>query len=233
MIVEASELQRQRPATADDSEIPPSEVYRSVSKSAVLTLVFGIFSLTAWVSQSFLLFPLLGVATGIVAWVGFRRYPMELVGRPMLKIGGTISLIMLFAGTGWHVYCYYTEVPPNYDRISYRMLRLPSGSRLPYNKAAEELDGKKVFVKGYVRPSDRRTDLKNFILVGDFGSCCFGGSPKMTDVIAVTLEGNLRVDYSWQLRHIGGVFRLNKTPKRTTEKDVPQVVYSIEADYLK
>jgi hypothetical protein len=206
--------------------------YRSVSKTAVLTAVFAVFSLTAYLSTALLIFPVIGIILGVFAILGFRRYPDELVGRPLAKSGLGICALCLLAGAGWHTYQYNTEVPPDYQRISFRMLQ-PTGS-MAYSHEMEALDGKKVFVKGFVLPSDQKRNLKNFILVGDWGQCCFGGNPKMTDVIAVTLEGDLRVDYSWRTRHIGGVFHLNKTPKLSAaNKDVPRVVYSITADYLK
>jgi hypothetical protein len=207
--------------------------YRSVCKTAVLALVFAIFSLSSALSSAFLIFPIIAAILGGYALVQFRRYPDELVGRPMAHVGLWVGLVAFVGGIAWHSYCYYTEVPPNYDRISFRMLKPERGTRKPYAAGAEALDGKRVFIKGYVRPSDAKKNLTNFVLVGDFGQCCFGGSPKMTDVIAVSLQNNLTVDYSWRLRHIGGVFRLNRNPRKYSEKDIPQVVYSIEADYLK
>ena len=234
MIVEHNRPRQTMSATLEPAvALDPEFAYRSVCKSAVLTLVFAIFSASAWLSSAFLVFPLLGVLVGAYALVQFRRYPEELTGRPMATLGLGVSVVALVGGVAWHAYCYQTEVPPNYERISFRVLRPESGTSRPYAAATEALDGQRVFIKGYVRPSDLKKNLKNFILVGDFGQCCFGGSPKMTDVIAVSLQNDLTVDYSWRLRHIGGTFRLNRNPRRIAEKDVPQVVYTIEADYLK
>ena len=225
-----------KPATAvaePELSLEQDLVYRSVCKSAVLAVVLAIFSASVWLSSAFLIFPLIGALLGGYALLQFRRYPDELTGRPLATWGLWLSVASLVGGMGWHAYCYNTEVPPNYERISFRALRPERGTTKPYATATEELDGKRVFIKGYVRPSDLKKNLKNFILVGDFGQCCFGGSPKMTDVIAVSLQNDLTVDYSWRLRHIGGTFRLNRNPRRIAEKEVPQVVYTIEADYLK
>ncbi len=226
MIVEhvkqADEVEDRRPIadldTLDDST-PAS--YRSVSKTAVMTLVFAILSMSVWLSSVFLIFPAIGFILGVFALLGFRRFPDELIGRPVAKYSFGFCALSLVGGIAYHVYSYNTEVPPDYQRISFSILK-PQGPT-PFATATEELDGKKVFIKGYVRPSQLRRNLKNFILVGDFGQCCFGGSPKMTNVIAVTLEGKLRVDYGWGLRHIGGVFHLNKRPRVSmTDKDVPR-----------
>ncbi len=207
--------------------------YQSISKTALTCFVFAIFSLGALLTPEFIILPVIGLALFVFAWLNFRRFPQELIGRPFMVIGGVVNVVLLVGGTAWHTYCYNTEVPPNYERILYSFLKPEKNSKVPFSKRAEELDGQRVFIKGYVRPSDRKTNLKDFILVGDFGQCCFGGSPKINEVIAVTFATDDRIDYSLRRRHIGGIFHLNKDTKRTSEKDVPRVLYTIEADYLK
>ena len=79
----------------------------------------------------------------------------------------------------------------------------------------------------------KKRKLKEFILVGDFGSCCFGGDPKITDVVAVTIIGDDTVDYGYSLRRVAGTFRLNQRTRRTKEKDVPQVFYEIHTNEVR
>ena len=91
-----------------------------------------------------------------------------------------------------------------------------------------------MFIKGYMRPpSGKKKRLKNFIMVGDFGDCCFGGNPKITEVIAVKISSDDTVDYSYGLRRIGGTFRLNPNTRPVNEKEVPQVFYEIEANHVR
>ncbi len=113
------------------------------------------------------------------------------------------------------------------------MLDVDEDAELPYSKEAEQLDGKKVFLRGWVRPGDRKKKLKKFILVGDFGSCCFGGNPKISDVVGVVIQTDETVDYSFRMRRIGGTFRLVKEAAKTGESEVPRVFYQIEADYIR
>ncbi len=205
--------------------------YRAVSKSAVACMAFAVMSgLLAFVSELFVILPLIGVAFGVAALVGFRKYPGELVGKPVALIGFFLSLILLVSSIGFHAYIYATEVPEGYTRISYFDLKPEPRSGTPFAKKAEELDGKKVFLKGYVRPSDKQRGLKNFILVGDFGSCCFGGNPKITDIVAVTITSDETVDYSLRKRKIGGEFHLHKRAVQSDEKDIPGIFYEIIAD---
>ncbi len=178
--------------------------------------------------------PALGVGFGLVALVGFRRYPEELVGKLAGQIGLIVSLICLVSSVGMHAVIYATEVPEGYQRISYSTLRNNPKTSLPFSEKAQELDGKKVFLKGYVRPGLKKTKLKDFILVGDFGDCCFGGNPKITEVVAIHIvDDEKTVDYGFALRRIAGVFRLNPNTKSINEKDIPQVFYEIEADHVK
>ncbi len=207
--------------------------YRSVCKSAVASVVFGILGLTSFLFPLFVLLPALGVGFGIAALSNFRRYPDELVGKLAAKIGLAISLVCLVSSIGMHAYIYATEVPDGYQRISYAMLRDNPKTQLPFAEQARELDGKKVFLKGYTRPSTKKRGLKNFILVGDFGECCFGGSPKISEVVAIDIKIDKTVNYSYALRRIGGVFRLNPNTALTMDDEVPQVFYEIEADYVK
>jgi hypothetical protein len=207
--------------------------YQSICKPALLCFLFAIFSLGALLSASLIILPIAGLILFLFALRSFRRFPLELTGRKLMVIGGIANALLLVSSTAWHTYCYNTEVPPDHQRILFSFLKPEKGRKLPYSLKAEELDGQRVFIKGYVRPSDRKKDLKEFILVGDFGDCCFGGNPKVDEVISVNFQNDLSVDWSLRRRHIAGVFRLNKDYKRVSEKDIPRVLYSIEADYLR
>ncbi len=207
--------------------------YQSICKPALMTFLVAIFSLGALMSASLIILPVIGLVLFFFALRSFQRYPQELVGRKLMLVGGLLNLVLLGSSAAWHTYCYNTEVPPNYERILFSFLRPEANSKTAYSQKAVELDGNRVFIKGYVLPSDRQKNLKDFILVGDFGDCCFGGSPKITHIIAVSFQNEDRIDYSWRKRHIGGIFRLNKNTKRTSQKEAPRALYSIEADYLK
>jgi len=186
-----------------------------------------------WLSPIFVMLPVLGVGFGWIALVNLQKFPDELAGKVGARIGFAISLICLLVSIGTHWYVYATEVPDGYERISFSDLKPKKRSRLPYGEKAEIVDGEKVFIKGYVRPSTKKKGLKKFIMVGDFGDCCFGGSPKITEIVAVDIQIPKTIDYGWGLRKIGGTFRLNPNTKPIREKDIPQVFYEIEADYVK
>ena len=226
---------------SDDANEGLEEEYRSLSKAAILALVFTIFAI---ISAPFMfIIPEVGIFVGVLATVGLgltglaiwglKRYPDELVGWAPAKFALCGSGFLFLAGFGLYGFVYLTEVPPDHERISFSMLKPDKRKDEVIPRAAFDLDGKKVFIKGFVRPGQRRVGLQQFILVGDFGDCCFGGNPEITDVVAVDLQGDLKVDYSYRLRRIAGVFRLNPGRRLVDEDGIPQVFYTIEADYVR
>ena len=207
--------------------------YRTISKAAVASLAFAILGLGAFVFQAFVLLPVLAIGFGFVALMEIRKYPEEITGKLAAQIGLGCGLLIAVASISAHIYEYNTEVPPDYTRISFNDLKPNVRAPLPFSKKAQELDGKKVFLKGYVRPNDKMTNMKDFILVGDFGDCCFGGNPKITEVVAVNITSDDLVDHSYFMRKIGGTFRLDSSSRRIDEDGIPKVYYTIEADYIR
>ena len=169
----------------------------------------------------------------MIAKFSLRKYPDELIGRKAASFGFFGSIVVMAIGIGYYSYIYATEVPEGCERISFSMLKPDKVKNEVYPSEMEKYDGKRVFIKGFVRPSDRKIGLEKFLLVGDFGSCCFGGTPKLTDMVAIELKDGLKANYSFRVRRIAGTFRLHKSGRAVDEDGVPNVIYTIEADYLK
>lgn len=218
------------------SAFTQEEVYQSVCKTAVVAVIFGVLGISAFLHQIFLVIPLLAIVFGLLALKAIRKWPEELVGKGAAKVGLVLGLLCFTASAAMHSFIYATEVPDGYRRISFAELK-PSSRGIDkngYPERVEDFDGQKVFIKGYVRPpSGKQYGLKNFIMVGDFGDCCFGGDPAITDVVAIKIKSDDTVNYGYGLRRIGGTFKLN--PKTTTsdEEEIPRVFYEIEADHVR
>jgi len=218
------------------SEAGFSEVdaYKTVCKTAVSSVIFAVLGLTAFLAQFFVIVPALAVVFGVMALAAIRKYPDELVGKGAAMFGLVVGLICLVSSLAMHSFIYATEVPDGYRRISFAELKpsRSSGTRPP--ERASDFDGQKVFIKGYVRPpSGKKNKLKSFIMVGDFGDCCFGGDPELTDVIAVKIESDDTVNYGYGLRRIGGTFKLNPNTVSADEKEIPRVYYELQADHVR
>jgi len=164
-----------------------------------------------------------------------RREPEVYTGRPLAVVGALLSAICLFGGVAYGSYVYATEVPEGYMRISFNGLKPDEiqergGVKVPPEIAA--LDGKKIFIKGYIRPDSITVShgIDRFLLVRDNNQCCFGdiSSIKYYDQIDVDMKGSRRIDYDQGVIRIGGVLRIE--PENLAEGP-GRPVFSLEADY--
>lgn len=207
--------------------------YRALSVTAVASLILGVISLPAILFIKLLILPIIGLIVALYAVRSIRRAPDDISGMPFAKLGLSLNLAIIALGIGINGYVYATEVPEGYRRISFAELQPdPQAPQLPIPPSAIEMDGERIFVKGYVHPGvDRRRGIKQFVLVPDMKTCCFGGQPKLTDMIEVTLRDPHRIDYSYASRRLGGILKV--TPYKKSVEGLDGVYYQLEADYVK
>ena len=134
----------------------------------------------------------------------------------------------MVAGFGINIFQTAFEVPAGCLPISYEALQPRPGEPVP--ASARELDGKRVFIKGYMYPSSQMTGIREFVLCRDNGTCCFGGQPKLTDMIQVDLKEPLTLDYQTGLRRVAGTFRVEPN---AAGRGMGSVLYRLDADYAR
>lgn len=214
------------------ADAPDYMQYRALCSAAVASLIVGILSLLAFLYPWFALIPVVGVALGIYGLRKIRANPAELTGEPVAKAGLILSLAFGIGGPAYLAYEYATEVPEWAERISYAQLQPdPAIPEQAVPPAAIALNGKKVFIKGYIYPGENlQHGLKQFVLCADQGDCCFGGNPKVTDRIEVNLADPLTVSYSQKMFRVAGTFRLEPTQ---APGGLGAVYYHIDAEYVK
>lgn len=210
----ASNLQMS--ASADEVEFPYRAVSRSAIASTVLLLLAAIGLIPTF--EAMLALAILGMLFALLAVRSIRRYPNEFSGMTLAKIGLAANALVLAGGVGMHVYIYLTEVPPGHVRVPFADLKFEAEPDRP-TIAAVELDGKDVFIKGYIHPSSGGGMLRQFVLVGDLGTCCFGGQPKSSEMIEVTLTGGQTVEGGLTRRKLAGKFTLNSAPQKQADFD--------------
>lgn len=198
------------PAVDNDANV---DRYRALCAAAVTSLSFAFLSIFALLSIYLWLIPVLGILAGIYALIQIKQRSSELTGRGFAISGIVISCLLLVLSISYAAYIYATEVPEGYSRIFYSQLQPEEGKvdqQVP--PLAEELNGEQVFIKGYIFPGQQQKGIKKFLLVRDRGECCFGGNPKLTDRIQVTLADSERLKFSSSLHKVAGKFRLEKKP---------------------
>jgi hypothetical protein len=207
--------------------------YRALNTLAVVSGVLGLLSALAIYDWTLAVIPLVGVFTGFVALRRIRANPEDYTGE-LLALGGIVSsALFCVGGLSWQLYDHVTEVPEGYQRINYDLLQptAEAPKQVP-PEHAQDLDGQKVFIKGFVYQPDkgRTSGIKQFILVRDKGQCCFGGNPKITDMVMVRLKGKLEARFDMHPRGLGGTFHVQADDGM---HGLGGVIYQLDADYLK
>lgn len=209
-----------------------ADVYQSISRSAIASLILGVFGLASFFFIPLLLLPILGLVFAFIAFRAFAKFPEELLGRPIATAGGIICFALVVFAPTYHIYIYMTEVPEGYMRVNFADLTsLSDEADLP-TAAAKELNGEMIFIKGYIHPSSMATVLsKKFVLVPDLGTCCFGGQPPLTHMIEVNLTGDYYARKSYRKQRLAGRLLVNSSLKPIDE--LKGVFYQLRADILK
>lgn len=179
--------------------------------------------------------PLIGAVLAVVALSTIRRYPKEYTGGKLAMVALVAHLAMLVVSIPTHAYFQATEVPEGYRAVTFSDLQPdPEKGEYALPKLAFDLIGKPVFIKGYVHPAvNTGGKVDNFILVRDYGTCCFGGQPPPTHMVEVKIVGKApRVKYSTRVVRLAGKFRV-MPPQARKELEVQDVVYYLEADYVR
>jgi Protein of unknown function (DUF3299) len=231
-----------------DHDLAP---YRAICRSAILSTVLAVVSLPlvglAIFSAVFqygdavpigslgAALALFAVIMGISGLSTIRRYPTEYTGKRLATTGLVAGAVLLLVGASLSAYTHLTEVPEGYEPISFDGDLKPDPDRpdLPVSPKSLELSGKPVFIKGYMHPGVASSGKVNhFILVRDFGTCCFGGQPKSTHMIEVYVpDGVERVAYSTRTIKLSGTFMLADRPVQSL--GLAGVWYHMQADQVK
>ena len=130
---------------------------------------------------------------------------------------------------------YATEVPDGYERISFGEMKpdeLQERANVAVPPEIAALEGKKIFIKGYIRPDSIKVPrgIKEFLLVRDNNQCCFGdmSTVQFYDQVQVRMKGDLTVDYTPGLYRMGGTLSIEE---RNAAPGSPGTVYTLEADH--
>ncbi|MBW3598309.1 MAG: DUF3299 domain-containing protein [Planctomycetes bacterium] len=205
--------------------------YRTLNRLAVWSVALAILSVAAFLFPTLMVLPAVGAVLGLVAIRSIKRYPEEFSGLLAARIGAAACAAAFVGAVATHATVYALEVPEGYERISFYELQPDDDPQSPIPPEAKALDGKKVFIKGYVYPDGQQNNIRQFVLVPDRGTCCFGGQPKLTDMIEVTIRTDDRIKYSYQMRKLAGVLRVDDRLKPVS--GLGGVYYQLDAEYVK
>ena len=217
--------------------------YRALHTGAIFALVIGLASALVFISASVSLesclivslIPLAGIAMSYWSLTKIRRQSDQYTGKWLAIAGLALSTFFLVTGVGYGFYVYQTEVPDGYQRIAFESLR-PSELQIRGGHAVppeiKALEGKRVFIKGYIRPGSApvRTGIDQFLLVRDNNQCCFGDLSKVNyfDQMAVQITSSHRVEDTLNILRMGGILEINE---QNLALGPGYPVFSLKADY--
>ncbi len=186
--------------------------YKPIPPLAPVSLLLGICALAGLLSALGLIFGLFGFALGWVCLRQIKRADGGLGGLKLARSGVFLSAALFASGLGLNIYWYQTELPEGFQRVNFSQDISRKGFVIEDNHPrmhpdVQALDGQKLFVKGYMYPIGEEQGLTEFILCRDNGQCCFGGQPKLTDMIKVKMEKGTAT-HSPGMVSVAGVFRL-------------------------
>lgn len=187
--------------------------YKPIPPLAVVSLLLGICGLSGLLSPLGLLFAAFGAVLGWVAARQIRSSDGGLSGGWMAQSGVVLSSLLFVGGIALHVYWFQSELPEGCQRLSFSTDISKKGfviedNQQKFHPDIEELDGKQVFLKGYMYPEGQVEGIKTFILCRDNGDCCFGGQPKLTDMIKVRMAKGTSARMGQGMVSVAGTFRL-------------------------
>lgn len=210
---------------------PESDVFQTLSRAAVGAIAFAVLGLLAFVHPMFTVIPVLGLFSGIIALNAIRKFPDELLGRPLALAGLVIAGLTLIAAPAYHAFVYATEVPEGFSRVSFYSLMADKNQADVPTPDALQLNGQQIFIKGYVHPNSMSSqESKRFVIVPDLGTCCFGGQPPLTHMIEVTLTGDQYAHKDLYKKKLAGKFTVNPVLKKID--GLQGVYYQLRADLL-
>jgi len=224
------------PVESRETPYDPADefAYRPVPPLAPISLFLGICALSGFIGVPCLAVGFVGIVLGVIALWQIRRSDGFLGGKGIACLGAGLSTVMFLGGSAYHAYDYVTELPEGYQRVSFLDLakhepKFVEG-RPEVGPEVAELDGKPIFIKGYMYPTGRQTGISEFVLVKDTGQCCFGGQPKLTDMIVVKFEEGMTVNHrEQQLVGVAGIFRASSM----VHSGVLTAIYQIEGTHFK
>lgn len=238
-------------STADADAVGDEFSYRSLSLAAIASVVFGVVSSVTFAAANTSLqhclmlcpIPVVGLICGLKGLSNIRAMPDVLSGSRAAIAGIVMSSLGLFGGLGYAGYVHATEVPPGYERVAFYDLKpdeVESKGQEKIPRDVKELEGKQIFIKGYMRPGTHysqnstpvRHNVSIFMLVRDSNECCFGdiSTVKYYDKMDVILKPNLLTDYSSSMFRVAGKLHIDPPNRLKGEVD-PK--FRLEADYVK
>tara|TARA_B100000029_G_scaffold367590_1_gene361064 strand:- start:1058 stop:1801 length:744 start_codon:yes stop_codon:yes gene_type:complete len=126
-----------------------------------------------------------------------------------------------------------TEVPDGFEDVNFTadISQKGFGELNALHPDVKALDGKKIYLRGFMYRGKQTTGLNSFVIVKDNQQCCFGRQPNQSDMVEVFLPPGETFNLELGLTGVAGVFRT--TNLRSESKLQHRPIYRIDAEFCK
>ena len=206
-----------------------AEGYKPIGALPILSLLFGILSMTVIFGWGMMIVPLVAL---IVGGVGLRRIlnsPDVLGGFGVAVAGVVLALLWIIVGSCYLVWSYYNEVPVGYHLITFEsVLADPKTGQLP-RPILDLVENKQpVFIEGYMYPGKHLNDLDRFVLVESNARSQFQRADREpTESILVVMTAGRTVTHRTMPVRVGGLLKINE------DRAAGESPYLIEAEIFR
>jgi len=206
--------------------------YRRVEPLAVASLVLGGLSFLPMFGWPMIPLPIAGVVCGLLALRQIKNFPGERTGHGLAISGLALSIVLGVLGGGFFTFFVAYGVPIGYSPVAFVPDLQPDkekGEVIP--QKILDLEGKFVYIKGYMYPGRRSMGIQEFVLVPTQAHCKFCQRDlSSTEMIKVKIVGDDLADYSVHEVGVGGKLHVDRNQALLPLGGMP---YQIEADVFR
>ena len=104
------------------------------------------------------------------------------------------------------------ELPENvtFDDVKFEIEKNEDFSRQILTDKINNFEGKRIKIRGYIRPSFKQTGIEKFILVRDNLECCFGPGAMIYDCMIVGMKKGTATEFTTRPITVEGDFYLKE-----------------------
>ena len=119
-----------------------------------------------------------------------------------------VPLLMIFIPT----LLVDAELPENvtFDDVKFEIEKNEDFSRQILTDKINNFEGKRIKIRGYIRPSFKQTGIEKFILVRDNQECCFGPGAMIYDCMIVGMKKGTATEFTTRPITVEGDFYLKE-----------------------
>lgn len=212
-------------------EAQAAGAYRHVEPLAVASLIFGGLSflpMFGWIMSPI---PIAGVIFGLLGLRQIDNFPGERTGRKIAIAGLVLSILVGLLAVGYYGFFVVYNVPIGYTKVTFSEMQPDQemGEIIP--EKILKLEGKYIYVKGFMYPGRRSVGIQQFVLVPTRWHCKFCQRElASTEMIKVTMVGDEMADFTLHMVGVGGKLEIDRHEALRPLGGMP---YHIEADVFR